>query len=324
MCNLALLLAALHSPASSRGLPSPGGRGPSPAERDAGRAISGHAKSGRWKAALGLLRALPGNGVQPNAVHYNGAISACGRGGQWSLALRLLSEMIEAPSAAAAPPPDSYSFTSTISALQSAPDAVRSETTLRLLRTMRELGLPPSTAAHNAAIRVLGVASPDRALALYGEMRSRGPPRDAISLNSAMQALNRGGGAAPALSLLSEAEAEAERSADAPQPDVVTYSSCMAACRSGGEWEAALRLLARMRAAGVRPNEFSYSAAIAACETGGQWVRRPHVPRRPIRSADPPTRDATPPTRPPRAARAHTQVPLAARQVRAVGVLEEM
>eukprot|EP00966_Prymnesium_polylepis_P103864 2405174-Prymnesium_polylepis.1 len=153
-------------------------RGPTPAEKHAGRVLAGHAKARRWRQALGMLRSLPGKGMEPNTVHYNAVINACGRSGRWSDALRLLDEL----KGDGAPCPDEYSFTSTIAALASAPPEVGSAGAIRMLEQMRSLGLPPSTAAHNAAIRVLGTAGEtSRALDVLARMRrTRSPPPDTI------------------------------------------------------------------------------------------------------------------------------------------------
>ena len=233
---LAVCLAAVGM---ARGPP----RGPSAAEKEAGRAIAAHAKARRWRQALGVLRSLPEQGLTPNTVHYNAAINACGRGGKWSVALSLLDEL----NSGGPLRPNEYTFTTTIAALHSAPPAVGASTALRMLEQMHGLGLQPSTAAHNAAIRVLGAAGQSpRALDLLTEMKQRRqPPPDTITYNAAISALSESGDWALALRLLDEAEA----SPDAP-PDVVTYTSCMTVLRSGGQWERALQMMSRMRAAG--------------------------------------------------------------------------
>ena len=218
-------------------------RGPSPAEKEAGQAIAAHARARRWRQALGVLRSLPEQGLTPNTVHYNAAINACGRGGKWSVALKLLDELNSSGPLRA----NEYTFTTTIAALHSAPPAVGAANALRMLEQMRALGLQPSTAAHNAAIRVLGAAGQSaRAIDLLSEMRQRQePPPDTITYNAAISALSEGGEWALALRLLDEAEAT-----PGALPDVVTYTSCMTVLRSGGQWEKALIMMSRMRAAG--------------------------------------------------------------------------
>ncbi len=53
-------------------------------------------------------------------------------------------------------------------------------------------------------------------------------------------------------------------------PDVLTYSTAMAACGEAGKWEKVLELLAEMPSMGVSPNVVAYTAAVAACGRGGQ------------------------------------------------------
>ncbi len=57
--------------------------------------------------------------------------------------------------------------------------------------------------------------------------------------------------------------------------DQVTYGSLIHAFAKVGQWEAALRFLAEMRAApapGVRPNNFVYCSAMSACNRGNEWA----------------------------------------------------
>ncbi|KAL1512385.1 hypothetical protein AB1Y20_005643 [Prymnesium parvum] len=192
---------------------------PSAAEKAAGQRLAAHARARRWEDALALLRRLPEHGVAANTVHYNAAIHACARGGKWRAALALLAELAA---------PDEVSFTSAIAALTSAPAAVGVGEAEAMLSQMRARGLPPSTAAHNAALRVLsGAGETARAMELLAAMRAvREPPPDTITYNAMIAALGKVGQWEAALRLLEEAEA----SADA-RPDVVTYTSCMAAAR---------------------------------------------------------------------------------------------
>jgi pentatricopeptide repeat protein len=54
---------------------------------------------------------------------------------------------------------------------------------------------------------------------------------------------------------------------------VKTFNAMMSAYGNGGQWAKAEPLLARMRAAGVKPDAFTYNALIAALGAGGQWKR---------------------------------------------------
>jgi pentatricopeptide repeat domain-containing protein 1 len=52
--------------------------------------------------------------------------------------------------------------------------------------------------------------------------------------------------------------------------NTVTYSAVISACRNGGQWEHALRLLEEMGQQGVERNTITYNAAISACKKAKQ------------------------------------------------------
>ena len=51
---------------------------------------------------------------------------------------------------------------------------------------------------------------------------------------------------------------------------VVSFSAAISACENGVQWEQALSLLHKMRAAGTTANVVSHSAATAGCDEGDQ------------------------------------------------------
>lgn len=56
-------------------------------------------------------------------------------------------------------------------------------------------------------------------------------------------------------------------------PDAQTYSSVIAACQAGGQWQRALGVLKEMTRDNTNPpNKFCLNAAISACEKGGAWL----------------------------------------------------
>ena len=57
------------------------------------------------------------------------------------------------------------------------------------------------------------------------------------------------------------------------RPDVITYSSVIAALSKGGDWVRVVGLIGAMQEAELSPNAFSFSAAIAACERAGEWEK---------------------------------------------------
>ena len=116
-------------------------------------------------------------------------------------------------------------------------------------------------------------------------MRTRhGVKPDLVAYNVTANLHRRSGDWMQVLALLEEMKEEAAATAAAAAaastslgggvaPDVVTYSTAMAACGEAGEWEKALELLAEMPSMGVPPNVVAYTAAVAACGRGGQPAR---------------------------------------------------
>merc|ERR1719458_1608597 len=55
------------------------------------------------------------------------------------------------------------------------------------------------------------------------------------------------------------------------EPDTITYSAAISACKKASEWWMALDLFAAMGRAVVEPNAITYNAAISACEKAAEW-----------------------------------------------------
>jgi pentatricopeptide repeat protein len=63
------------------------------------------------------------------------------------------------------------------------------------------------------------------------------------------------------------------RNAAGVTPTVVTYTSLISACGTGGQWQKAETAFERMQAAGVTPGVVTYIFLISACGTGAQWQK---------------------------------------------------
>ena len=86
-----------------------------------------------------------------------------------------------------------------------------------------------------------------------------------LALGACAKGKGRGGDAA--MDILLEVQRKRMR------PDVVTYSSVIAALSKGGDWQRVMGLLGAMEESELEPNSFSFSAAITACERAGEWEK---------------------------------------------------
>jgi len=128
---------------------------------------------------------------------------------------------------------------------------------LRLLTTMRRLGLKPSVATCNCVLRVCGKAKQTKhALRTLREMWEHGPEPDSGSYTHALQMCDRWGMQEWACYLL----AEALRRGLQLRPK--HFNLALRSCR--WKWASAVWLFGEMQAEGVQPNANSYAAVIAA------------------------------------------------------------
>lgn len=54
-------------------------------------------------------------------------------------------------------------------------------------------------------------------------------------------------------------------------PSLICYTSALKACRGGGLWHMAIKLLREMEKKGIAPNAIAYNSALYACRDAGQW-----------------------------------------------------
>ena len=53
---------------------------------------------------------------------------------------------------------------------------------------------------------------------------------------------------------------------------ILSPSSAISVCETGGEWEQALRLMREMETKSIELNTITYSSAVSACDAGGALV----------------------------------------------------
>lgn len=194
--------------------------------------------------ALRLLRDMHADGLVPNRVSYTAALCALASGAQWQAASELLHEMRAAGIA-----PDIAAYNLAIDAMARGGQA---ELAVQLLREMQSDRLEPDAVAFCAVISAAGRHGEwDRTWQLWDEL----------------QGAHAAGSEQALVELLAGSQPVAHRSR--------VLSACGAACcalERSGQWERALRLFARLRAAGIAADAATYNAAIRALERAAPWL----------------------------------------------------
>lgn len=221
--------------------PRPGGI--SPDEFSYSSAIVACGRGGRWSLGVGLLDSMRRKGVSPSTVSYNAAMTACGDAGQWQRAVELLREMQAAQRTeglektaqvptASAPTPDAISYNVAIRACS---NAGQWQPALSLLEEMRQQS--------------------------HAEKKESAEPKRS-SADSRVASVSD-----PLHVALNGSSGKSDRSSPSllPPPDVISYSTAVAACARAGQWRRTLALLELMRREGPAPNSATFSGAIAAC-----------------------------------------------------------
>lgn len=184
------------------------------------------AAAGEWKQCLSVLERAKSSGLETNEISYNICIAACGSGKQWQRALELLREMGGAGRSVAREPP---------SAAPAAPAEGR--------RSGGGVRVSPTIGTYGATIKALGMS---------------GKWRESIEIFREAQSLGRGGQGGPA-----GGEPGSGNRSILP-PDVVTYTTLVAALGQNGRTTEARKVWEEMVASGVEPNVVTYHAMIAA------------------------------------------------------------
>ena len=203
------------------------------------------------------------SGLRPTQVVYNTMLSACERGKDLPRALGLLQEMISEGVAR-----DVITWNTIISVCKECGDWSRA---CALLDEMRAVdGIAPDTISYNAAVAACAKAGAvEEARRLLVRMRTENVTRDTCTYNSLMDGYARAG-SFPAVLQTLEQMARDEKGSQA-RPDVISYTQALSAAEKTGDFEAADRLLAQMKAAGVKWNQYTYAVVMAICEKTGRW-----------------------------------------------------
>lgn len=164
--------------------------------------------------------------------------------------------------------PNAISYSAAITACRSFPDKVL--TLLNRIKEARRLGLlVPNTVLMTAAIDALargGGSYSDMAVALLRDMEVNGPEPNIFTYNTIIRTFANGGRLQEALSVLSSIRSHGL------MPDRYTFTTLLLACGHSDENNCGAQVtevMAKMRAAGVLPDEIAYGAAIDAYRRGG-------------------------------------------------------
>lgn len=253
-------------------------------------AMSACGRAGDVDGALKLLDNMYTIGIEANLVTYNSCISACASNRRPEKALELLERMY-----AAGVNPDEVSYNSAINALAKSGDT---EGVQQLLTKMRSAGLRISEITYTAAMtkgtgesvlrdmKLAGVEGDSRslakALASWPEGRGAakravaelgasstessetdGSRRDIYACNAVLNKCAEEGAQADALALLEDMKT------NGPAPSVISYTSCIAACREKGDVKAALLLLDELCSIpGMQVDVLPWNYALDVCKRG--------------------------------------------------------
>ncbi|KAL1529529.1 hypothetical protein AB1Y20_000474 [Prymnesium parvum] len=223
--------------------------------------VTALAGAGKWREALETYDRIPA-AVERNEAMLNAAVGAAAAGNDWRRGVQLLDDAIQS---GLTPRASSFNM-----ALQMPAVLQRPSVALTILRKMRSAEAPPNLLTYNSALRAMANGGRWRqALRLLSEMQSHRVAPTLVSYNLALAACAKAGEGKTAFSILSQVVQNGMK------PDVVTYSSAIAALSKEGDMEAVVGLIGAIDANGESGelNSFSWSSAIAACERGGEWQK---------------------------------------------------
>ncbi|CAM9344810.1 unnamed protein product, partial [Scytosiphon promiscuus] len=206
-----------------------------------------------------------GGGVYPGALQpaYNAAINACVEAGRPAEARELIKDMRERGLR-----PGRECFNSLLVSCCDSHEA------LDLLAEMERSRVAPDVASYTAAIGACSRGGDlPAALALFETMQ-RPPSAAAATGATSLTAFAAGKSSSTSNSSTGEgglAKGGLRGIRGPPRADAQAYGAAAAACARGLDHKAAVRLLAEMRQAGLRPGRPMFGAVMDACARRGKW-----------------------------------------------------
>ena len=267
-------------------------------------AVSAASYGKDWRCAVRLLDEAVTGGTVPRASSFNMAFKALAEGRQPAAALALLRRMRQSGCR-----PNLLTMNAVLRALET---AGRWRQAAKLLREMQVEKIKPNLISYNLAVGACAKGAKkdgvvvDRSATAH-EYTAGGPAAKVSSVSEKVEVAPKSKQGKAVRNpydneALDKEEREAEEAEADPdaideeevvfdtageqavdlllgmqrrglKPDVVTYSSVIAALAAGGQYERVIGMLGAMRAAQLAPNAFSWTAAIAACERAGEWQK---------------------------------------------------
>eukprot|EP00435_Cladocopium_sp_Y103_P040628 s1358_g11.t1 len=221
--------------------------------------IGDFGKQQQWEMALGVMRRMRQELLQPSIFTFSALATACSRGNQWEPPLQLLSEMQRE-----LVHPDAHFFSTLISACAIGQEWERS---LKLFEELQEYRLQPNLVTYNATMNACSKGWQwQGVLSLFSDLVVSNTRPDGMSFATCITANGNASFWERSLELFNEMQRKM-------RADVVSFSSIINACGVGSAWQMSLKFLAHLRVYDLRPNVATYGAAIAAVERGSQWAQ---------------------------------------------------
>ena len=245
-------------------------------------AVSACEKAGHWQAALRFLSFMILEELTPDCICFTSCISSCERGGHWELALRLLLEM-----QARGLRLDAGSLNACISACATGGQWHRA---CDFLGQMPEMDLWPDTITYSAVIAAADKCEKwSLCFQLLWQCHAASLRPDLMLYNCVLHSLGRAGRWRLAFSLLREMPEVNELSYRAVlvaspwalglqlwsemcgmcHPSAIAFSSCILACASQDQWQAAGLLLEQLLMLGFPYEASAFEALVEATHRMG-------------------------------------------------------
>lgn len=204
------------------------------------------ARVGNWEGAMSVFNQLEGMHItQTNVFHYTTVINACARAGEHDGAMRLFSKM-----KSKGVRPNIYTYTALIN---SCARDKKVDAALMLYAEARLSEIKPNVKTITALVTVCSRAGMwEKSMQMLQEAEELMIAPNVLTYTAVMDGCRRAAICAPAISLLAKM-----RNPDNVRPNEVTYNTLLGACKEAKDFDAALRVYARMAADGFPPRPYT-------------------------------------------------------------------
>ncbi|CAL1160521.1 unnamed protein product [Cladocopium goreaui] len=218
------------------------------------RLLRKYIKKGQWQQSISLLQRMQEEEISPDVITINSTLSACERSAEWQRVLHFFAKQ--------RPVMDKFTLSITLKACRRGMRWIDALELLHLAGTGEQALETMDLVVWNAAMAACERAADQAWRWCLHLLQSCPFPPDIVSFNTSLSALARARRWRQCLQMLLQI----------PQPDILSYNSCITAC-SGAAWPFALQLLSDAVEADLKLSTISFNAAIAACDKGHQWQK---------------------------------------------------